>query len=138
MLMVVRLAALLVGENPTLWVGGIVLAGVLLALIVRSGMSSVERQYVLNTPLPLLLADTLINYAIARAVKIVAQEATRYNEQRVRVAEANAAIGQRILSSRLDLAILVKETVTLVRDSFADATHVQLYLTDNERRNAIL
>src|SRR5262249_4887755 len=86
----------------------------------------------------LIIISGVINYALVRAVRIVSRQAMQTNESRIRLAEASSSLSQKLLATRLDLNVLLKETVGLVRAMFPEANEVQLYLADRDRRNATL
>jgi GAF domain-containing protein len=87
----------------------------------------------------LLIIQAAITYYLARGLPdVVKQVVTRSEESRLRLAEASNTITQRLLATRLDLNALLKETVALVSNISADVSDVQIFMVDEDRRNATL
>jgi GAF domain-containing protein len=88
---------------------------------------------------PSILIHGAINYLIGQSLPTLAHQASaRDSERRSKLSEASNAVSQRLLSARLDLDVLLKEIVRLVRDTFPDVNQVQIYLIDTDRSKATL
>lgn len=89
--------------------------------------------------LPATVVHALINYLLGQSLPSVAQEEqNQAAERRILLSEASNAVSQRLLAARVDMNVLLGEIVRVVRDTFLDVSHAQIYLIDGDRVKATL
>jgi GAF domain-containing protein len=89
--------------------------------------------------LPATAVHAFINYLLGQSLPSVAQEEqTQAAERRILLSEASNAVSQRLLAARVDMNVLLGEIVRVVRDTFLDVSHAQIYLIDADRVKASL
>lgn len=128
------LSALLIGPRST------IVAFVISSVVIEvSSFINAKVQFAPAYVLMLML-QTIISYSLARNLPAVAREVVaEANRQRLRLAETSSAITQRMLAARLDMNMLLTETVNLVKDVVPDdIDSVQIFMVEPDRRNAKL
>ncbi|MCB9438477.1 MAG: GAF domain-containing protein [Anaerolineales bacterium] len=88
------------------------------------------------------LAQVVLAMAIAQIITrdfeaIAEQTEKQVGLRRLQLIEISSAVYGRI-SSRLELELLLKETVDIIRDGFEEIYHAQVFLIDNQRQFAVL
>lgn len=88
------------------------------------------------------LAQVVLAVAIAEIIirdfaVIAEQTEKQVGLRRLQLIEISSAVYARI-SSRLELELLLKETVDIIRDGFEEIHHAQVFLIDNQRQFAVL
>src|SRR5450432_1259047 len=139
MLVGIAFAALLIG-------GPMVIVTTVAACLVAIEVSLVDPQLAASgaftVSLPFVIEFCLfgaITYALANGFpNAVRNDSSGLQDQRLSRAEANVDINQQLLEAHFDLDVLLKKTISLVRDRVADADNVQLFLADSQRRNVAL
>ena len=129
----VMLSALLLGARSVPYATGFV-------LLINFSMLSKGRSFtdVVAYDILLLMNATGI-YILAHAMPNIAARVVAESEaKRLHLAEFSNQITQKLLSTRLNLGALLKETVSLIRPLSADIGDVQLFMIDADRRNATL
>jgi GAF domain-containing protein len=134
------LTVLLAGTDLLPLAGILALGGVIVFAVRIQPPDDQSQPYNFVLTLVLLLGVILaaqigVSWLLGRGQDMAAQRANIDAAKRLGLVEASAGVMQRILS-RLDLDSLLSETVTLVRDTFNEIDGVQLWLVDNDRRNA--
>jgi len=135
----IALSALLIGEVTVNYAAGLSIIGVFAALYLSTGTPSLS---IFQSFIPfaiLIIVPTGIIHGLAHSLPEVTgrliEERDAYRLKRI---ETSSVLVQRLMATRLNLDTLLKETVTLVRETYAEASDVQLFLTDAERRNVSL
>ncbi len=139
MLIGISLGALLIGEKtvPVTTVTSIaVLVGNLWINPGAPGNNNPAR--VIFSDGSLIVMHALVNYALAQGMRAIARQVATSSERRYGLAEASGKISQHLLTTRLNLDVLLKETVNLTRQTFSDVDEAQLFLVDKEHQNARL
>ncbi|HVO41959.1 MAG TPA: GAF domain-containing protein [Aggregatilineales bacterium] len=132
----ISVGALLVGEVSVFVTAPM---GILTIIVARATVT--EGSSMVGTALAVvfLIIDGGLNYLLAQGLRRIARQvAQTINERRLQLAESSSSATQRLLSSRLDLDVLLRDSVQLVRSAMPGIDHSQLYLIDKQRRNAEL
>lgn len=136
------LSALLLGEQTVFITLVVAIVYTFVTNAQPANLLSESNQFgrnILLVGLPLLLIHSVVNFALARNLRLVERQITANVEERgVRLAKTSADLVQRVLGARLALNTVLEETVRLVRDNFPQADDVQLFLVDRDRKNATL
>ena len=130
------LGALIIGAETIPFITGVII----LTLIISMPRTTIVYQ---TLTLVISIIETIaqagVSYLLANSLREVARQvAENINERRLQLAEASSRATQRLLMSRLDLDVLLRDSVQLVRDSLPEINEAQLYLIDKERKNAEL
>lgn len=135
----ISLGALLVGHWLVPYVAAFSALFVFLAVWFSPGLPAAEGRSVLLLNVPILIVHSVVSYALAQSLRLVARRIAADTEERsMRLAGASRALAERLLIARLDLPALLAETVTLVRETFPGVDEAQVFLVDKDRRNATL
>jgi GAF domain-containing protein len=87
----------------------------------------------------LLVVQGTITYSLSNYLPTaVRQVVANVEQRRLRLAEASNNITSRLLAARFELDTLFKETIRLVSTFSTDVSTVQLYMVDDDKRNATL
>lgn len=133
------LSAALAGESVVLPTTALSILALIVGDLVNPNLPSELGPRTLPTFLGIVVVYAALNYIFARSIRVVGRSMQETVErQRIGMAEATSAISRRLLASRLDLEALLREAVSVVKDTFKQVDQAQLFLVDNERQNASL
>jgi GAF domain-containing protein len=132
-MMVISLSAFIIGGYAPLVVMALTLPLFILAFISSPAFAMQSWFTILGVYMPAAITHGILNYLVGQSLPNVAQEeGVRASERRMLLSEASNAVSQRLLAARLDMDMLIQEIVRVVRDTFADVNHAQIYLINAE------
>lgn len=135
----ISIAALLIDEQAILLFTGTAI--LIFVLSVANTPTATTSSWLLvgAVYIPVFLVQAVLNYVFSQSLSSVAQQVkASSNLDQQRLTDASSTLTQQLLATRLDLDLLLKETIKLVKNVFAHINTVQLYLIDKDRRNATL
>src|SRR5438876_494878 len=89
---------------------------------------------ILGSDVVLIIVPAVFIYELAHGLpEVTSRLIAERDAHRLQLAETSSALIQHLLATRLNLDVLLRETVKLVRETYPDATDVQLFLADRER-----
>jgi hypothetical protein len=136
----ISLGALLIGEQTILFLTGLSVFFLLVGVAVNpGGFGQRNPAGILWTLGSLLVIHGGVNYALAQAIRSIARRTEiDLDQRRMRREEMIGAIAQRLFAVRLDLETLLKEMVVLIHEAFEQVDDVQLFLVDQDKKEATL
>jgi GAF domain-containing protein len=136
----ISLGALLIGEQTILFLTGLSVLFLLIGVAANpGGFGQPNPAGLLWTLGPLLVIHGGVNYALAQGIRSIARRTEiDLDQRRMRRDEMIGTIAQRLFAARLDLETLLKEMVVLIREAFDQVNDVQLFLVDQDKKEAML
>ncbi len=138
LLMGISLGAMLIGARAVLFSSGLAVVLILLSAWLNPDEFGGTSGLIVLRDIVIMVGYAAVNYVLALDVISIAQKAEVSNVQRSRLTDASILITQRLLATRLNLNELLNETVKLMSELFPDIDDVQIYLVDQDHRNASL
>jgi GAF domain-containing protein len=138
-MVVISLSGFLIGGRAPIYTAAITVPMFTLTFTATPFFPNAAWVTIIGLYAPAALIHGWLNYLIGQSLPNLTQAAlSRDAARRVLLSDASTAVSQRLLAARLDMDILVKEIVRVVRDTFPDLSHVQIYMIDHERTKATL
>jgi len=132
--MVAAIAALIAPGWMTLAVSLISTGFLTIAIALSGGLATLSSVLSLIQNLVVGLLAYLLARGWQRSINIAGSQNAQH---RLRMAELSAEVTQRIFQ-HMDLQALLNETVEAIRERFDEIYHAQVFLIDNQGKNAIL
>ncbi len=136
----ISLGALLIGEQTILFLTGLSVFFLIVgAALNPGGFGQRGPAGTLWTLSSLLVIHGGVNHALARGIRSIARRTEiDLDQRRMRRDEMIGTLAQRLFAVRLDLETLLKEMVVLIHEAFEQVDDVQLFLVDQDKKEATL